>query len=82
MKSKHFLQIVLLVALGFFSANCGGTKHEAHETQTEETDSLATAYACPMHPEITGKKGDSCSKCGMLLTEVKPAEKTDSTAHE
>ncbi|MFH6988181.1 DUF3347 domain-containing protein [Flavobacterium collinsii] len=26
-------------------------------------------YACSMHPEITGKKGDKCSKCGMELTE-------------
>ncbi len=26
-------------------------------------------YACPMHPEVTGKKGDRCSKCNMFLTE-------------
>lgn len=25
-------------------------------------------YACPMHPEVTGMKGDKCSKCGMDLT--------------
>lgn len=24
-------------------------------------------YACPMHPEVTGKKGDTCSRCGMDL---------------
>ena len=24
--------------------------------------------ACPMHDEITGIKGDKCSKCGMALT--------------
>ncbi len=28
------------------------------------------AYACPMHPEITGKMGDKCSKCGMDLAQV------------
>ena len=28
------------------------------------TDSI---YSCPMHPEIIGKKGGSCSKCGMEL---------------
>lgn len=28
-------------------------------------------YACPMHPEITGKSGDKCSKCGMDLKPVK-----------
>ena len=27
----------------------------------------AAAYVCPMHPEITGKEGDSCSKCHMKL---------------
>lgn len=27
----------------------------------------STVYACPMHPEITGKEGDSCSKCHMKL---------------
>ena len=29
-----------------------------------------TVYACPMHPEIKGAKGDKCSKCGMDLTKV------------
>lgn len=24
-------------------------------------------YACPMHPEVTGKEGEECSKCGMKL---------------
>ena len=22
-------------------------------------------YTCPMHPEVTGKQGDKCPKCGM-----------------
>lgn len=29
-------------------------------------------YACSMHPEIVGKKGDKCSKCDMDLTEPVP----------
>lgn len=29
--------------------------------------SATNNYACPMHPEITGKAGDKCSKCGMDL---------------
>ena len=24
-------------------------------------------YSCPMHPEVTGGKGEKCSKCGMAL---------------
>ena len=27
-------------------------------------------YACPMHPEVTGKEGDSCPKCHMKLQKV------------
>lgn len=26
--------------------------------------------ACPMHPEVTGKEGDKCDKCGMKLTKA------------
>ncbi len=44
-----------------------------------EMDSTQMAYACPMHPEVTGKAGDNCSKCGMKLE----AMKADSTkVHE
>ena len=30
----------------------------------------AHTYACPMHPEITGMKGDKCSTCGMDLAPI------------
>jgi hypothetical protein len=43
---------------------------EEHEHQAK-SDSTATAYACSMHPEVTGKEGDKCSKCGMKLEAVK-----------
>lgn len=33
----------------------------AHQTDHENI------YACPMHPEVTGQKGDRCPKCGMDL---------------
>ena len=29
-----------------------------HQGATEEV------YYCPMHPEVTGKEGDECDKCG------------------
>ncbi|WP_131494767.1 heavy metal-binding domain-containing protein [Flavobacterium enshiense] len=38
-----------------------------HDSKTMESDSKM--YACPMHPEVIGKKGDKCTKCGMDLTE-------------
>ena len=30
-------------------------------------DQLHQEYACPMHPEIHGEAGDSCTECGMVL---------------
>jgi hypothetical protein len=46
------------------------TGHE--KTQTDPTQ---IAYACPMHPEVTGKEGDKCSKCGMKLEPVETPDK-------
>jgi hypothetical protein len=42
----------------------GDGEHTHDEAAAEET------YACPMHPEVTGKKGEKCSKCGMDLVLV------------
>jgi hypothetical protein len=56
MKYKMFFLIAFLGATTLFS-NCK-THKEMETTMT---------YSCPMHPEVTGKKGDKCSKCGMEL---------------
>jgi hypothetical protein len=79
---KSFLFSTLLVA-GLFSSSiimssCGGSKTETEEQTTEEAPAeVAEAkYACPMHPEETGKKGDVCSKCNMALEEVKDGADT------
>jgi hypothetical protein len=45
-------------------------KTEEQTPVSEEQEDEETVYACPMHPEITGKKGDVCSKCEMQLTKV------------
>lgn len=37
---------------------------------TANHSSEEMAYACPMHPEVTGKDGDKCSKCGMYLEPI------------
>jgi len=36
-------------------------------------DMHADTHACPMNPKITGKKGDTCPKCGMNLEPIKTA---------
>lgn len=61
----------LATTLSFTLTSCGGHKTE----QAEEI-----AFACPMHPEVTGKEGDTCSKCGMAL-EKPEAEETHNEKH-
>ena len=85
---KSIVTIAILIA-GLLAGTvlitgCTSKKTEQQEQKEEEDhehndkmDSTATAYACPMHPEVTGKEGDKCSKCGMKLEAVM---NTDSTA--
>lgn len=40
----------------------------ACSSQKPGASSADATYACPMHPEVTGKQGDKCPKCGMALT--------------
>ena len=62
------LFITALLAITITSCN-----HKVKETDGIETKSTSNElYACSMHPEITGKKGEECSKCGMELTELVP----------
>ena len=67
--SVPLMVIALASSSIFFSCN-----NNKVEPKTVTTDSTATAhessehiYACPMHPEVTGKDGDTCPKCGMKL---------------
>ncbi|MGC4021119.1 MAG: heavy metal-binding domain-containing protein [Cyclobacteriaceae bacterium] len=60
---------VLFVSILFLSA-CDGRKESA-DTSSDST--VIQNYICPMHPEVKGKEGDTCPKCGMNLekTETK-----------
>ncbi|WP_255069012.1 heavy metal-binding domain-containing protein [Lacihabitans sp. LS3-19] len=55
---------VLALFIAFAAASCS-TESKTEEAKEEQ---LAEVYACPMHPEITGIKGDTCSICHMDLT--------------
>lgn len=56
------LAFILATTLLFSISSCGGSN------KTEEV--AEAVYACPMHPEITGKEGDTCNQCGMDLEKV------------
>lgn len=62
--------ILLAVLFGLVMVSC---KQEAkQDTDGVAVESSAEQFACPMHPEITGIKGDVCTECGMNLEVVKP----------
>ncbi|RTL60019.1 MAG: hypothetical protein EKK37_04030 [Sphingobacteriales bacterium] len=68
---KTALPILAIGTIAFFTAcNNSGTnskKENADSTHTGAAHNGEHTFACPMHPEITGKEGDTCSKCGMKL---------------
>jgi formamidopyrimidine-DNA glycosylase len=68
---KNISKLSILVLMLVF-ASCKDAKTEAttETTTIENSDNTeGQLYACPMHPEVTGKQGEECSKCGMELTE-------------
>lgn len=67
---KKSIIIIFAIVIAFTACNNKQAK-ETSDNTVEQSDQL---YACPMHPEITGKKGDKCSKCGMELTEPVKSE--------
>ncbi len=65
MKSVLKFSRMLMFAGSIFLLN-------ACNSSSSEKSAIAEAshehvYACPMHPEVTGKEGDKCPKCGMAL---------------
>jgi len=78
---KNSIMIFCVLFLGL--AACKNNSSQ-NETKTQDSgqpvSGMQTMYACPMHPEITGQKGDKCSKCGMELTEVKSMNHSSTTS--
>lgn len=56
--------------MAFVMVSCSQKNKQAETTTSETVKTVTQLYACSMHPEVTGKKGDKCSKCGMELTEA------------
>jgi hypothetical protein len=80
--------ILYAIAMAFVFIACNSNNDNSKEGTPRETKAMDTTtntkkinpmaeqfYACSMHPEVTGKKDETCSNCGMKLTvPVKNAE--------
>lgn len=70
--------LVALILLAFMACQNKETPKQERREMEKEVYPIAIpmkvdtthvhVFACPMHPEITGKEGDKCPKCGMALT--------------
>ncbi len=71
--------IKILISAFFFALSaCNGSGDKTSATVSNNPNQM---YACSMHPEVIGKKGEACSKCGMELTEpVDAPAKTEKVA--
>ncbi|MBL7800697.1 MAG: hypothetical protein JNL95_08215 [Chitinophagales bacterium] len=78
---KQFKTITAMcgIATALFLVSCNSSSNKENTTakteehQHGEGDHHEHIYACPMHPDVTGKEGDKCSKCGMALEHMDEA---------
>ncbi len=67
---KVMIKTAILAALLPFVVACNnesaGNATSTDSAAAKDAEHVHT-YACPMHPEVTGKEGDECPKCGMKL---------------
>jgi hypothetical protein len=66
---KNILKLSLLSII-FAFASCKDNKMGTNDKQNTEVTAENQLYSCPMHPEVTGNKDETCSVCGMGLTEA------------
>ncbi len=75
--------LFILATLTFAACNSDNKSTEVKSVTTDSvanTPAVPVVYACPMHPEVTGKDGDKCPKCGMDLKEVKTTVPTSTSS--
>ena len=75
---KNIILSALIMAITLTS--CNQKAKEENKNTTKTTEATSQLYSCSMHPEIKGKKGESCSKCGMELTV--PVKQSSETSKE
>ncbi|MBL0152975.1 MAG: hypothetical protein IPP93_05630 [Chitinophagaceae bacterium] len=67
--NTHIKTAVLAVSLpaSLFFSSCNNHKADDHSKDIHTNQTIGDVYACPMHPDMKGKKGDKCPKCGMEM---------------
>ena len=63
-----------------FVGACSSDNKTAKKTEQSSEEHNHT-FACPMHPEVTGKEGDTCPKCGMKLEHNDNAGAANTTSY-
>ena len=77
-KMKKIILSIVLMAI--VVVGCNQKNKQEESVNPEATENTSQLYSCPMHPEVTGKQGEECSKCGMELTE--PVAQTEAVSEE
>ena len=75
-------RILTLALIAFVTISCNQNKSVPENETVNTTETTEQMYACPMHPEIIGKKGATCSECGMELTEPVVATEVKTESEE
>lgn len=69
--------LILSAFVAITLVSCNQKNKETENNTTETSTNSNELFVCSMHPEITGKKGEECSKCGMELTEPVVSKKQE-----
>ncbi len=59
---------------GATAREAGGGDHQMEAPRAPASESPATVYTCPMHPEVISAEPGSCPKCGMKLVPKRATE--------
>ncbi len=64
---KYKIAIISAAIFALAACNNQTPKETVTNAEAPVEHSGEHVFACPMHPEVTGKEGDKCPKCGMAL---------------
>ncbi|HYH14993.1 MAG TPA: heavy metal-binding domain-containing protein [Flavisolibacter sp.] len=67
MRKALVLGLIVTNTIFVFSCNSGEATTKVNGHAGKAVVAQEHSYTCPMHPEVTGKAGDKCPKCGMAL---------------